>query len=212
MPLGSNSLRVELTFWRDKALSDATFWDRVGESTGITYPIPHADSPDPQPQPQPQPQRSVWTVLIGGEPDRITATSVGDRDDWSEVRSNGDGYTAVCDGDLLELDGHEINAVFTYLDVRPLLARAGSPARQHLDGSMAEVAYIEPDAMATLTRALALVEGGDQLDVEYDPTSGIVRSVQKFAAGRICESVSVAVDGEPSPAADAHRSPDLGRR
>lgn len=188
MPLGHNPSRVELSFWRDKALSDAAFWDRIGGSKGITYPISDADSKGQRVQ------RSVWTVLIDGGPDKVTATSVGDRDDWSTVRSHGDGYVAEYEGELFELDGHEISAVFTYLDIRPLLARAGDAARQRFDGPVADVTYTDPETMATLTRALALVEGGEQLDVSYDPQTGFVRSVRRFAAEQICESVEVSVD------------------
>jgi hypothetical protein len=174
--------RVELTFWRDKALSDAAFWDLVGDGD-VFYPVP-GDALSRGRQ-----LRSVWTVDIDGRTGAIAATSVGDRDSWTHFRSVSAGLT-------LHLDGYNVTSVFDYLDVRPLLVRAGTADRELTLGEAAEAVFTDRDTMAELTRALALVEGGDRLEVAYQRDDGRVLAVRRFVSGRVCETVDVGVHDE----------------
>jgi len=181
--------RVELTFWRDKALSDAAFWDLVGDGD-VFYPVP-GDALSRGRQ-----LRCVWTVDIDGRTGAIAATSVGDRDSWTHVRSVSAGFDAEMDGLTLHLDGHNVTSVFDYLDVRPLLVRAGAADRERTLGEATEAVFTDRDTMAELTRALALVEGGDRLEVAYQRDDGRVLAIRRFVSGRRCETVDVGVHDE----------------
>ncbi|GGL83503.1 hypothetical protein GCM10009706_22750 [Curtobacterium citreum] len=193
MSSNDTATTVEMRFWRDQLLSNAAFWDRVEGHPGTLYPIPGAEPSGSAPR------EGTWTVALDGNRNVIAATSSGDRDDWHTVRVVGSVFVTSYDSETIELDGHEVSAVSTYLDVRPLLADIDEPTSVQVGADEFTTAtYTNPEVMATLTRALALVEGGERLDIAYRADAGLVHWVHRFADGRLCESVTVNLNGAGS--------------
>lgn len=154
MSSNDTATTVEMRFWRDQLLSNAAFWNRVDGQPGTLYPIPGAEPPGDAPR------QGTWSVALDENRNVVAGTSSGDRDDWRTVRVVGSVFATAYESETIELDGHEVSAVSTYLDVRPLLADVDKPTSARVGGDGLTMAtYTDPEVMAALTRALALVEG-----------------------------------------------------
>lgn len=194
--------RVTIDFFRDVALSDQAFSGQIASDPDQPTRVYSFASGESRPS---EALRGRWIVHVDERTKELRAVSEGNRDDWQSVTSSEEGFEAEYDNELVHLDGHEVTAVFDYVDATQLLRASGIlPASQKQGTTTIELT--EPLQIQTVARALALIGGGTRLRLSVNLREGLVTRVDRYLDDQLCESALVTVERSAGNTRTAKRS------
>jgi hypothetical protein len=182
--------RVTIDFFRDVALSNQAFLGQIASDPDQPTRVYSFASDESGPS---ETLRGRWIVHVDERTKEFRAVSEGNRDDWQSVTSTDDGFVAEYDNELVHLDGHEVTAVFDYLDAKRLFRTSGILPDSQKQGTTT-IELTEPVQIQTVARALALVGGGTRLRLSVNLPEGLVTRVDRYLDDQLCESALITVE------------------